>query len=107
MSASSLLPVGSEKLISIENICYDEPEETLMERLAGLKEMFLDEFGGFGKFLCSSFGSLCNASWVVFTTVAILGGPVIYETERQRIDEAPVTSKEAFDDLPSQFIKSQ
>jgi len=49
ITEKSLVPVGSEELISIENYCDDETAETLMERIAGLKEMFSDEFGGLGK----------------------------------------------------------
>ena len=93
--AKSLSPIESEILIKVENIHDDEPDETWQERLAGLKEMIPipAEFGQIGKFLCSSFSIICDASWVAFATFAILMGPVIYETERQRVNEASIESK--------------
>lgn len=89
-SAKSLSPNESETLVKVENIHDEEPDETWQERLAGLVEMVTvpAEFRTVGKFLCSSFTIICEASWIVFATFAILMGPVIYETERQRVNEA-------------------
>lgn len=70
-----------------------EPDETFTERILGLSEMVppevLDQFKQIGNFLLSAYRTTCEASWIFFMTVAILYGPVLYETERQRELQAP------------------
>lgn len=104
-SEQSLSPIESEELMSIEHTNdIKHNEETWLERLDGLKEMFPDEFGRFGNFLFSSYKTICEASWVVFTTVVILLGPIIFESERLRLEleiDGSNNVEKTFEEKPS------
>lgn len=104
-SEQSLSPIESEELMSIEHTNdIKHNEETWLERLDGLKEMFPDEFGRFGNFLFSSYKTICEASWVVFTTVVILLGPIMFESERLRLElelDGSNNVEETFEEKPS------
>lgn len=73
--------------IEAENY-QDEADETLMERVQSLSEIFSSvirkPFGIFGRFLTSIYRGACEASWIFFIIVAITFGPAVFETERQR-----------------------
>ena len=74
----------------------DFEDETLMERLIGLTEMFPDGFtdGAVGLAKNSASGvkwlydSSRSLTWVVFSTASILFLPVIIETQLLEIEEA-------------------
>ncbi|XP_008546972.1 mitochondrial import receptor subunit TOM22 homolog [Microplitis demolitor] len=73
----------------------EEDDESLAERLIGLTEMFPDEVRNFGYNLGSYFTSRikalykfsCSATWIVFSTSAILFAPIIIEMERAQMEE--------------------
>lgn len=74
---------------------FQEPDETLGERLWGLTEMFPEGVrnfcGGVTHLTQRSVKGLysfsCNASWIFFTSSVILFAPVIFETERAQMEE--------------------
>lgn len=80
-SSQGLPPIKNEGLISNEKSYDNEPDETWMERFVGLKEMFPAQF------LTSSYFIICDASWIFFTTIAMVFGPVLFENERQRVEK--------------------
>lgn len=74
---------------------FDDLEETIVERLWGLTEMFPESLRNK---TCSLFwGSISGAKrfygvsrgvlWVLFSSSAILFAPVIFETERLQVEE--------------------
>merc|ERR1712063_131162 len=73
----------------------DDIDETLLERLIGLSEMFPASVQNLTSKLV--FGSVSSikglysfarsASWVVFSTSAILFAPIIFEVERAQMEE--------------------
>lgn len=73
----------------------DEPEETFIERLWGLTEMFPDPVRRVVGAVTDTavtgvkgiYGFSCNATWVIFSTSVILFAPVIFETERATMEE--------------------
>ncbi|XP_023302719.2 mitochondrial import receptor subunit TOM22 homolog isoform X1 [Lucilia cuprina] len=79
----------------------DEPDETLVERLIGLTEMFPQPVRDFTSLLVdgtiSSVKGLykftCNASWIFFTSSVILFAPVVFETERAQMEEMQKTQQ--------------
>lgn len=93
-SESLLSLIESEELISIEKIYDAEPDETIVERIAGLLEMFHS-----GKYLWSCFKTACDAAWISFITAAILIGPVLVESEIQSVNESPNKSENSRNDL--------
>jgi len=74
----------------------DEEDETLAERLVGLTEMFPEEVRklgynfGSGLYRCVKglYGFSCSATWLFFSSSAILFAPVIFEIERSQMEEA-------------------
>jgi len=77
--------------------CANQDDETVQERVIGLTEMIpkciRQPIGKLGRCLWSVYQTVCGGSWVVFTTVAIIFGPVVFETERQRLDLPSCQSK--------------
>lgn len=75
--------------------CFQEPDESLAERLWGLTEMLPEGV----RSACGTatdatavavktvFQFSCNASWIFFTSSMILFAPVIFETERAQMEE--------------------
>lgn len=79
-----------ETIIRTEN--YDnEPDETIGERLIGLTEMIPAPIVEIGKLFWKTFEITCDASWVFFTTFAIVLGPAFYEAECQRLNRQQQT----------------
>lgn len=84
-----------------EDECEDEPDESIMERLWGLTEMFPEPVRNF----CAAFSEKtftatkvlyqfsCNASWIFFTSSMILFAPVVFETERAQMEEMQRTQQ--------------
>lgn len=77
---------------------FGDQDDTIKERVAGLGEMFptviTTPIAAVGRFFTSAFNFVCDASWVFFTTLAILYGPVVFETENQRRhDQVGTTNK--------------
>lgn len=76
-------------------MCFQEPDETVGERLWALTEMFPCPVRSFcGKVTdvsCSTVKNIysfsCNASWIIFSSSIILFAPVIFETERAQMEE--------------------
>lgn len=79
----------------------DEEDESLSERLIGLTEMFPEEvrkFGynfGTGLYACVKgfYGFSCSATWLIFSSSAILFAPVLFEVERAQVEEAQRTQQ--------------
>ncbi|XP_033231111.1 mitochondrial import receptor subunit TOM22 homolog [Belonocnema kinseyi] len=73
-----------------------EEDESLVERLVGLTEMFPKEVRNLsynvGTCVCSCVKGLysvsCTLTWFFFSTSAILVAPVLFEVERAQMDEA-------------------
>lgn len=80
------MPSGKEILEKSESL-EDETKETIEERVVGLTEMIPDAVGKLGQLLWKSFLITCDASWIFFTTIALVLGPVIYEREWQRVNQ--------------------
>lgn len=99
-NSSSITFIKKSILINFYFI-FQEPDETLGERIMGLAEMFpqpLRDFtGGLVNFTTSSIKGLykfsCNASWIFFTSSVILFAPVIFETERAQMEEMQKTQQ--------------
>ncbi|XP_063974366.1 mitochondrial import receptor subunit TOM22 homolog [Diachasmimorpha longicaudata] len=74
----------------------DEEDESLVERLIGLTEMFPEEVRNFGYNISTGvtscikglYGLSCSATWIFFSSSAILFAPVIFEVERAQMEEA-------------------
>ncbi|CAH0554976.1 unnamed protein product [Brassicogethes aeneus] len=79
----------------IEDSEEDEPDETLVERLWGLTEMFPDSVRNLTSTVAfqtkcgvkSAYNFSRNAFWVVFSSSIILFAPVIFEVERAQMEE--------------------
>lgn len=79
----------------------DEPDESIMERLWGLTEMFPEPVrnfcGAVSDYTVSGIKNAyqfsCNASWIFFTSSMILFAPVIFETERAQMEEMQRTQQ--------------
>lgn len=73
----------------------DFEDETLLERLAALSEMFPDSVQSGGAYLFRSsisgvkglYSLLCSGSWLFFSSATILLAPVMFEVERCQMDE--------------------
>ncbi|KAG7204238.1 hypothetical protein KM043_002066 [Ampulex compressa] len=73
----------------------DEEDESLSERLLGLTEMFPEEIRSFGYNLGSYVGTCvkglysfsCSATWLFFSSSAILFAPIVFEVERAQMEE--------------------
>lgn len=65
-----------------------EPDETVKERVIGLTEMIPEKIrksiGMFGKILLSAYQVSCDASWILFSILAVTLGPVAFHKEFQR-----------------------
>ncbi|KAG5680774.1 hypothetical protein PVAND_010261 [Polypedilum vanderplanki] len=80
---------------SIEDDYEDEPDETFIERIIGLTEMFPEPirdlteniFTLTEKGVSSFYKFACSASWIFFTSSMILFAPVIFETERAQMEQ--------------------
>ncbi|CAD6215841.1 GSCOCG00000657001-RA-CDS [Cotesia congregata] len=92
--------MGSSDIRSpeVKSILPDEEEEddeSLTERLIGLTEMFPEEIRNFGYNLGSCLTSRlkalykfsCSATWIMFSTSAIIFAPIIIEIERAQMEE--------------------
>ncbi|KAH0560205.1 mitochondrial import receptor subunit TOM22 homolog [Cotesia glomerata] len=92
--------MGSSDIRSpeVKSILPDEEEEddeSLTERLIGLTEMFPEEIRNFGYnlgfCLTSRLKALykfsCSATWIMFSTSAIIFAPIIIEIERAQMEE--------------------
>lgn len=92
-SSSQAAPPAAIK--SKEDDFDDEPDETVVERLWGLTEMFPEGVRNFsGAVTNLSVASVktlykftCNASWIFFTSSMILFAPVVFEVERAQMEE--------------------
>ncbi|KAK0174707.1 hypothetical protein PV327_010444 [Microctonus hyperodae] len=79
----------------------DEEDETFFERLIGLTEMLPEDFRNFGynlgaclsSRLKSLYNLSCSATWVLFSTSAILFAPMIIEIERAQMEEMQRTQQ--------------
>ncbi|XP_034948753.1 mitochondrial import receptor subunit TOM22 homolog [Chelonus insularis] len=73
----------------------DEEDESLSERLLGLTEMFPEEVRNFGYNVITGLTShiktlynfSCSATWVLFSSSAILFAPILIEIERAQMEE--------------------
>ncbi|XP_053984170.1 mitochondrial import receptor subunit TOM22 homolog [Hylaeus anthracinus] len=87
----SLLPDGED----------DEEDESLVERLVGLTEMFPEEVRNFGYNVgtclhaCMEglYGFSCSAAWLFFSSSAILFAPILFEMERAQMEEVQRTQQ--------------
>ncbi|XP_011494700.1 PREDICTED: mitochondrial import receptor subunit TOM22 homolog [Ceratosolen solmsi marchali] len=74
----------------------NEEDENLVERLVGLTEMFPEKVRNFGfqtgvhiKDYIKAFYSLSRSvTWLLISSSAILFAPIIFESERARMEEA-------------------
>lgn len=67
---------------------FDEPDETIFERIAALKDIFPENFiDNVGSFISTAYDIACDASWIFFSSTLILLGPIIFEHERMRLNE--------------------
>lgn len=67
---------------------FDEPDESIFERIAALKEIFPENFvDNVGSIISTAFDIACDASWIFFSSAIILLGPIIFEHERIRLTE--------------------
>lgn len=74
----------------------DEEDESFSERLLGLTEMFPENVRkmgyNVGSCLCTCVKGLyafsCSATWLLFSSSAILFAPVFFEVERAQMEEA-------------------
>ncbi|KAJ8680248.1 hypothetical protein QAD02_016035 [Eretmocerus hayati] len=74
----------------------DEEDETLVERLVGLTEMFPESLRNlaYSTTVCAKkcvkglYTLSCSATWVLFSSSAILFAPIIFELERAQMEEA-------------------
>jgi len=74
----------------------EDEDETLVERLVGLTEMFPEGVRDFSyntavcmKKCAKGFYSFsCTATWLIFSSSAILFAPLIFEIERAQMEEA-------------------
>ncbi|XP_012256399.1 mitochondrial import receptor subunit TOM22 homolog [Athalia rosae] len=79
----------------------EEEDESIVERLAGLTEMFPEDVRRLGctvgSSLCSFvkglYGFSCSATWLFFSSTAILFGPIIFEVERAQMEEVQRTQQ--------------
>ncbi|XP_015604411.1 mitochondrial import receptor subunit TOM22 homolog [Cephus cinctus] len=79
----------------------DEEDETLAERLVGLAEMFPEDVRKLGHAtgtcLCACIKGLyafsCTATWLFFSSSAILFAPIIFEMERAQMEEMQRTQQ--------------
>lgn len=91
-----------KRIINNDWMCWQEPDETLAERLWGLSEMFPDGVRtateAITDFSISSTKAIykfsCNASWIFFTSSMILFAPVLFETERAQMAELEMSQKQ-------------
>ncbi|KAI4495428.1 hypothetical protein M0802_008642 [Mischocyttarus mexicanus] len=73
----------------------DEEDESFSERLLGLTEMFPEKVRSvgynFGSCMCTCVKGLytfsCSATWLLFSSSAILFAPVFFEVERAQMEE--------------------
>ncbi|KAF7408252.1 mitochondrial import receptor subunit TOM22 [Vespula maculifrons] len=73
----------------------DEEDESFSERLLGLTEMFPENVRkvgyNVGSCLCTCIKGLytfsCSATWLLFSSSAILFAPVFFEVERAQMEE--------------------
>lgn len=93
---ASVVAVPSSKAFVEDSDDDDEDfDETVLERLVGLTEMFPTFVqAGTAKLFHSTFSSVKglysfarSASWILFSTSAILFAPVIFEVERAQMEE--------------------
>ncbi|XP_058805275.1 mitochondrial import receptor subunit TOM22 homolog [Phymastichus coffea] len=83
----SLLPDDDEE---------DDEDETIIERLVGLTEMFPQPVRnmtyntaiGVKKCMKGLYSLSCTATWLFFSSSAILFAPLIFEIERAQMEEA-------------------
>lgn len=79
----------------------DEEDESLSERLIGLTEMFPEEVRnlgysvGTGLYACIKglYGFSCSATWLIFSSSAILFAPILFEVERAQVQEMQRTQQ--------------
>ncbi|KAG8235299.1 hypothetical protein J437_LFUL014937 [Ladona fulva] len=95
-SSKDLTPEKIKEIEDTENDSDDEDlDETLAERLWGLTEMFPERVRDTTYIVTTSAWSTvkglykfgCNASWIFFTSSALLFAPVIIEFERSQMEE--------------------
>ncbi|XP_071443598.1 mitochondrial import receptor subunit TOM22 homolog [Hetaerina americana] len=95
-SSKDLTPEKVKEIGDTDDDSDDEDlDETLSERLWGLTEMFPDKVRETTGVVSSAawtaikglYKLSCNASWVFFTSSAILFAPVIIEIERSQMEE--------------------
>ncbi|XP_057372818.1 mitochondrial import receptor subunit TOM22 homolog [Daphnia carinata] len=94
---ASVVAVSSSKAVENEDSDDDDEDfdETVLERLVGLTEMFPTFVQvGTAKLVRGTFSSVKglysfarSASWILFSTSAILFAPVIFEVERAQMEE--------------------
>ncbi|CAG9800370.1 unnamed protein product [Chironomus riparius] len=68
---------------------FDEPDESIFERISALKEMFPEILvDNVGSVISTAFDIVCEATWILFSSGIILLGPIIFEHERMRLTES-------------------
>ena len=68
---------------------FDEPDESIFERISALKEIFPENFiDNVGSVISTAFDIVCEATWILFSSGIILLGPIIFEHERMRLTES-------------------
>lgn len=61
-----------------------QPKE---ERQGAIPAAVREPFVAFKNFVVAAYQVLCDASWVFFTSLAFVYGPVMFEAERQRLKQ--------------------
>lgn len=91
----------------------NEEDETFSERLLGLLEMIPQSvrspLGIISRCVWSAHQTICDASWVFITTLAILFGPAMLEAEREYQAEVEkiTKNKQTVDDSMSNLITAE
>lgn len=93
--ASNKTEKTEEVVERIEHYADAEPDETVQERIAELKQIIPDAvskpIGSLVRFLGNAIQVTCEASWIFLTTILILYGPVVFETENERVNAACIS----------------
>lgn len=59
-------------------------QDQQQDRQSAIPAAIRGPFVALKNFIVASYQIICDASWVFFTSLAVVYGPVMFETERQR-----------------------
>lgn len=77
------------------------------ERQSAIPAAIREPFAALKNFVVAAYQVLCDASFVFFTSLAVVYGPVMFETERQRNKQPAEPVVEAADQAESDENPSQ